>query len=359
VKAGSSKTASFRLVFGIVTFVVTSGTPIRVRADLFLQPGITMRDVMITRYSDELKLISVLKILVIRVADGGTVQADHLSAELGDEQGGRGFLRAGSAVLESGLDGIRTAAGTELRMDGVHLVTDGMTGNLETLEFVSTGGFQLTCQPGIAAGAPEATGAPRRQLLPNPDAPGLGHGRGPTVEPKGPDDPFWFDGRFSRCLEFRSNGGMSMDQNPVKLLSKGPGRFRIKDGAYSASGGVLIRFPLGTIACGDRVDVSWGSPETVRRQLVSKVMPGDVRRLHAAGGCHIRLTDRKGKPYVIVCDEVRYSGKTGLISLKGGYPRIDSAEGRLIASSKGQYLRINAEGRLILGPGHWQSDHVL
>lgn len=356
-----------RHVAPFVAWVVALELPPLEASDLFLQPGTTLSGVVIPRYSDTLESIGILRVVTIRVAEDGTVLAEKLSAELSDENGRPFFLRAGSAVLERGFDGISTSDGTELRMNGIQLKTGGLIGNLKALDFVSKGGFRLDCEAGHPTAAPLEAAGP---LGPGPRRPelswgrggiDLGRGRGPIVEPRGPNDPFWFGGSFEHCLEFHSSrdGRLASGQDLVRLLSKGPGRFQVKSGTYSSSGGVLVRLPLGLIACGDRFDVTWGSPVPVSRKRGSKVMPADVRRLHAAGGCHIRIASRKGKTHVVVCDEVRYSGKTGLISLQGGYPRIDSAEGRLVASSKNQYLRINSEGRLILGPGHWQSDHSL
>lgn len=351
----------FRGLSGVVTIIVTSVGASRAESTLFMQPGTTLRDVTIPRYTEGLASDGLLRVAMIRVADDGKIQADRLSVELRDNSGGRGWLRAGSALLERGFDGIRTADGTELRMGGIELETCGVSGDLRKLEFVSTGGFQLKCRAGRGSGLLAVSSVRSRPLEWRPGAVDPGQGRGPMAGPRGPEDAFWFDGRLGGRLAFRSDGGgrAAALQDPVTLLSKGPGNFRVREGAYSSSGGVLIGFSLGTIACGDRVEVVWGGPEPVRRRPPSKVLPGDLRRLRAAGGCHLRLTDRKGRLHVVVCEEVRYSGKTGLVSLKGGYPRIDSAEGRLMASSADQYLRINAEGRLILGPGHWLSDHAL
>lgn len=349
-----------RLTRLFVCFVAALGSS-QGGPSLFLQPGTTMRNVTIPQYSEALESSGTLRVVVIQVADDGMIQAERLSAELVQDGGGRGALRAGSAVLERDFDGIRTNGGTELRMGGVELKTDGMIGDLKALEFVSNSGFHLECQ--TEGGDEMATGRrnSRQRLEWKPIAAGIGRGRGPMVSPKGPHDPFWFDGSFSRRLDFSRGTGDStfMRRQPVGLLSRGPGKFQIKDGAYSSSGGVLIRFPLGMIACGDRVHVHWGKHDPVRPPPPSQVMPGDLRRFHAVGGCHAIVTDRRGRTHVVVCEEVRYSGKTGLISLKGGYPRIESADGLLIASSRTQFIRINAEGRLILGPGHWLSDLAL
>ncbi len=356
-----------RRVASSVACVVALGLPSLAAVDLFLQPGTTLSGVVIPRYSETLESIGILRVVTIRVAEDGTVLAEKLSAELSDENGLPCFLQAGSAVLERGFDGISTSDGTELRINGIQLKTGGLVGDLKALDFVSKGGFRLDCEAGnptaapLVAAGPLGPGPRRPELIWRQGGIDLGQGRGPLLEPRGPNDPFWFGGSFKDCMEFHSgrDGRLAPGQDLVRLLSKGPGRFQVKSGVYSSSGGVLVRLPLGLIACGDRFDVTWGSPAPASRKKGSKVMPADVRRLHAAGGCHIRVVNRRGKTHVVVCDEVRYSGKTGLISLQGGYPRIDSAEGRLVASSKNQFLRINSEGRLILGPGHWQSDHSL
>jgi hypothetical protein len=358
----SSAMAGWYRGFGrVLACVSVSAASSKAVPSLFLQPGTTLRNVVIPQYSDTLQSSGILRVVAIQVSEDGVIQADRLSAELIEERGGRGALRAGSAVLERSFDGIRTVGGTELRMGGVELKTDGMTGDLKALRFVSMGGFQLKCQAENLEEEPVSFREGGRALEWKPVAGDLGRGRGPMAGPKSPNDAFWFDGHLSRCFDFLAKEEVSAftRQDSVSLLSKGPGSFQINDGAYSSSGGVLIRFSLGMFACGERVDVLWGSRGTVREPSPSQVMPGDLRRLHAVGGCHVRVTDRKGRVRVVVCEELRYSGRTGLISLKGGYPRIDSEEGRMMASSENQFIRINAEGRLILGPGHWQSDLAL
>lgn len=351
-------------VHRFIRFLVSlaaSMAPSQGEASLFLQPGMTMRDVTIPQYSESLESNGILRVVVIQVGNDGLIEAERLSVELAQNGSDRGVLRAHTAVLERNFDGIRTNGGTELRMGGVELKTEGMTCDLKALEFVSSGGFQLKCHSGSSGNV--GTGQPVSQQSPewDPMAGEIGRGKGPIVYPRSPHDPFWFDGSLSRRLDFCGGDVESnlMRGQSIGLLSKGPGRFQIKDGAYSASNGVLMRFPLGMIACGDRVDMLWGKYDPFQPPQRSKVMPSDLRRFHAVGGCHAIITGRRGKVHVMVCEEVKYSGRTGLVSLKGGYPRIESAEGGVIASSENQFIRINAEGRLILGPGHWLSDFAL
>jgi hypothetical protein len=324
------------------------------------QPGTTLRNVVIPRYSATMEREGILRFSCIRVQESGEVLADRFAAEFGEDATGKSFLRAGAAMMPRNLDSISTAGGTELKLNGIHLETEGLEGDLSALNFSSRGGFRLSCSPSTLPAAGPLAPLDARRPKWRSKLSALPCSRGPLVEPRGPGSPFWFDDRFDLGWQFHA--GESPDPasaTHVRMLSKGSGSFHLKEGIYSSRGGCLLRFSLGWIACGDKFEVTWGLAPSSPGASISKVMPPEIKRLRADGGCHVRAIDSRGRRFLIICQEVKYSGKTGLISLQGGYPRILSAEGQLHASEKHQYLRINAAGRLTLGPGHWESGNEL